>query len=64
MRHIGISRLIVLVLILFMGSCKVKDVVRFKTLPEAPIPEIKEELRGVWVTRFDWTDSNPDSMLL
>jgi len=27
-----------------------------------PLPELKQELRGAWVTRFAYADTNPDSM--
>ncbi len=60
MRRFQIPAIFLWIFLLVAGGCKVKDIVRFKTLPETPIPEIKEELRGIWVTRFDWVDADPE----
>jgi len=30
--------------------------------PDRPIPEIPQELRGAWVSRFEWTHTDADSM--
>ena len=48
-----------LIYLLSISSCGPKPVLRFETLPPEPIPQIPEELRGIWITRFEWAD--PDS---
>ena len=54
--------LTLMLLSLSMSGCGVKHVVRFEGLPEKPIPQISKELRGVWVTRFEWAHTHPDTM--
>ena len=59
MKHlVSIGIYTIISLTLFTG-CSVKKVTRFRGVPDRPIPQIQEELRGIWVTRFDWTDRDP-----
>ena len=59
MRYLVFIRLFAILLIIIFSGCSGTKVTRFKTLPHTPIPAIQDELRGIWVTRFDWTDKDP-----
>ena len=54
--------LIIMGLIFLTGCGLVKELVKVEKLPEKPITQIEKELRGAWVTRFNWTHENPDTM--
>jgi len=54
--------LIIMGLIFLTGCGLVKELVKLEKLPEKPITQIEKELRGAWVTRFNWTHQNPDTM--
>lgn len=47
---------------LVVSGCSVKWMVRSVRLPKKPIPEIQNELRGIWITRFNWAHTDPDTM--
>ena len=49
----------VLITLVMITGCGPRPVFRFETLPSDPIPQIPEELRGIWITRFEW--AHPDS---
>jgi N-acetylmuramoyl-L-alanine amidase len=51
-----------LMIILLIASCGHRPLIRMKQLPRQPISEIPAEIRGIWVTRYNWADANPDSM--
>ena len=53
-----------LIVVIILVNCAKKQVIRFKEIPTKPIAEIPSELRGIWITRFDWIHSDPDSMKL
>ncbi|MBN2366870.1 MAG: family 10 glycosylhydrolase, partial [Calditrichaeota bacterium] len=54
--------LLILLLAALFASCAKKPVIRLKELPEKPIVYVPNELRGVWVTRFNWAHTDPDTM--
>ncbi|UCF65597.1 MAG: family 10 glycosylhydrolase, partial [bacterium] len=59
MKKIFISGLIIFTLSTF---CAKKTFVVYQKMPTSPISELPNELRGLWITRFDWSHPNPDSM--
>lgn len=54
--------LLILLLAILIVSCAKKSLFRFPKLPDKPIPSIPNELRGVWITRFNYAYPDADSM--
>jgi len=57
-----VKLLLVVTIILFSSCGIVKEFIKVEKLPEKPIKQIDQELRGAWVTRFNWTHQNPDTI--
>ncbi|MFC2084840.1 family 10 glycosylhydrolase [Bacteroidota bacterium] len=52
----------VLLLMILVWGCAPTPIIRFPELPKTPIVEIPKELRGIWVTRFNWAHEEPDTI--
>ncbi len=53
-----------LLAVLTLLNCARFRPIRVPGLPEKAVPEIAQELRGVWVARFNWADEDPEVMRL
>ncbi|MFC1476908.1 family 10 glycosylhydrolase [candidate division KSB1 bacterium] len=51
-----------ILLVLFVLGCARVPRTTVPKLPDQPVAEIPAELRGIWITRFDWTNKDPDVM--
>ena len=51
----------IIVLIVFI-QCNKKSLILYTEIPKQPIVEIPKELRGIWITRFEWAHPDPDTM--
>lgn len=56
------QKFLIILSLFFLTSCGIKDLIKVEKLPEEPITQIDRELRGVWVTRFNWSHQDPDTM--
>jgi len=57
-----VQRFLSLAILMIISSCAVQQAVRTDGLTTDTVKQIPTELRGAWITRFDWTDTDPDSM--
>ncbi len=53
---------LLILLVLIISSCSTEKLIRFDGLPDKPIASIPNELRGAWVTRFSWVDTDTEIM--
>jgi len=52
----------IIFLMIFTGCSKINKGRISEEISLKPVPEIPAELRGVWVTRFEWTHESPDTI--
>ncbi|HDY90299.1 MAG TPA: hypothetical protein ENH82_19540, partial [bacterium] len=53
-----------LLAVLTLLNCARFRPIRVPGLPVKAVPEIAQELRGIWVARFNWADEDPEVMRL